>query len=684
MALVPEFGADAARQSTETSPPSTQSAVVDLGAFDGWLPLLTAALQQDSGTVGLHRPVPTAHAGDLASRLTWSTEESPRTSLKVCSQGASSVRARVAGEMPDQTKLTVYNGSGESPQGGWIGADVKEDGTDGAWLPGQDGECLLVVLTLPAGVETAEVSLWLRNVAHRFSEAQISEALEASGEPQGSGAQATPQHGGGALACPRGNVPACYRIDSPTGDLAQDASAVAHYHVERGGGSYMCTGTLLNDGKGDDKTPLHPLFLTAAHCIGEERDARSMQLYFDYTGQRCTGPVVRLNRPSKLLATAPEYDQSLVRLGDWPERNSALGGRYALGWDAQAPVRAGEMLHTLSHPRGRPLSYTLNISQGIGRPVPVKDFGTVYNSIRVHEIDGMTEPGSSGSALVTDEGRIVGALSYGPSSDEFLFGCYELGPRWAAYGGFHDFFPRIAQHITGGPAKPPTNTYRVPLVLRDSAESQGFVRVSSLSSAGTNVTIHVFDDSGRRRAVRQLALKAYGSQHFTAAHLERGDSRRSGWHGIGRPADGHWRLVVEAPAVLDVRGYARTADGLLLSVAQHAEVWGEAGSGARHAIPFINPASNRSKVSYLRITNLGTKSTTVSLILYDDAGRRAPNTSWGVRPGQTVQASAIEIERRVGDGSGKWKGLAWATPEVPLAVMSIVQTTAGQVANVSR
>ena len=140
-----------------------------------------------------------------------------------------------------------------------------------------------------------------------------------------------------------------------------------------------------------------------------------------------------------------------------------------------------------------------------------------------------------------------------------------------------------------------------------------------------------------------------------------------------------------ADVPLYAHAYVRTQDGFVTSVSQPAETFGNAaGMEAVVALPFVNPGSNKRQRSFLRVTNHGTQATNVTLLLWDDDGSGPKQASYASTRGHTRQISAGEIEAQVGDGTGKWKALAKATPAVPLTVMSILATPRGHIANVSR
>ena len=76
-------------------------------------------------------------------------------------------------------------------------------------------------------------------------------------------------------------------------------------------------------------------------------------------------------------------------------------------------------------------------------------YGWVRNPINTLEDDGMTEQGSSGSALVRTgpEGHVIGVLSHGPPDGSV---CRGERIATAGYGGFRDFYPWTARYISDG------------------------------------------------------------------------------------------------------------------------------------------------------------------------------------------------------------------------------------------
>ena len=654
--------------------PASAAFTLDLGEFEGWREALAAALAEDPSLVGLHRPIPTEEAGDRAAELVWTDGAVSVAAFGVCSRHAVSVRARVAATLPDEATLIVYDSSGDNPRGGWTGLDIGNQGTDGAWLPAQQGECLVVVIALPVEADVSEVALWVRSVAHRFSEAELQEAAElaAAAGP----AEALSRHGWTLHRekCRGRFVSVCDEVFSNPG-LREDMTAVAHYHVERSGRSSLCTGTLINDGLAHDGGPEDPLLLTAAHCVRTAVEAASVDAVFDWAQSRCSSLVDSVDGPSRLLAVAGEYDQALLRLPHWP-----AGGRTVMGWSAENR-KSGEKVYTLHHPGGQLLAYTQGYIGEIRQyPVKVTGFRQVYGSIRVNEVKGITEPGSSGAGLVLDNGRgmIVGALSHGPPIERV---CRWEVPATAGYGSFRDFYPRIAQYLGGRqPVDVPEFETSIPLLIAAAEGRESFVRLTSLADAPGNIELTAIDDLGRKRGPVSIAIPRYASLHLSAADLERG--RPPVRVRFGKPR-GHWRLVLKSDIPIDVRSYGSYIGGLLASTTQAVETYGDEATGRLYMIPWISPSDHRSWTSVIRITNHGTRRTDVTFELADDDGRR-DGATFRVQPGQTRQIQAQDLEDRAGVGTRRWKALAYADPEVPLTILSLVVTPAGVVTNLSR
>ena len=220
------------------------------------------------------------------------------------------------------------------------------------------------------------------------------------------------------------------------------ATGVAQILIETSESSSICSGTLLNNRQQD----LTPYFLTAAHCVATEEEARSVLVFWHYQTQTCNGDLpdfqsVPRTEGARLLSTLgggpvdgradPVGDMTLLRLeGDLPD------GVMFQGWDADSQP-SGTQVTGIHHP-GSDWGEFKRIS--FGQIIPNPD--DAYAIVSWHPGQGYTEPGSSGSALFSSPGTVVGALSFSIRAEEIAD-----GPVPAGYTHFSVFYPHILQFI---------------------------------------------------------------------------------------------------------------------------------------------------------------------------------------------------------------------------------------------
>ena len=246
------------------------------------------------------------------------------------------------------------------------------------------------------------------------------------------------------------NVEDCHLDVTCYPEWSNSAAGVAHIRFETNGVSSICSGTLLNNRQQD----LIPYFLTAAHCVATEEEARSVIAYWFYQTQACNGDLpdfqsVPHTEGARLLSTlgavdGPEGDMTLLRLeGDLPD------GVMFQGWDAN-PQLIGAQVTGIHHPRSDDWGFFKRISFGQIIPDPI--FGT---SEDVHAIvsytHGYTQGGSSGSALFSSPGTVVGAFSFGRRgiAAELENACRTGSALPGGYTHFSVFYPHIQQFIDG-------------------------------------------------------------------------------------------------------------------------------------------------------------------------------------------------------------------------------------------
>ncbi len=244
-------------------------------------------------------------------------------------------------------------------------------------------------------------------------------------------------------------------------------------------------------------------------------------------------------------------------------------------------------------------------------------------------------------------------------------------------------------HVSNSEEKLGEADHVLPLMTEaGNTQRQGFIRLINQSDSSGTVTIHAIDDSGRRFGPGSLSLAANRSLNFNSRDLEQGNTTL-GLSGVGTGGSGDWRVELRTDLDIEARAYIRTRDGFLTSMQDVAE---ESSSGSmRYRIPFFNPASNTSLVSWLRLINPSTSSATIEITGVDADGRSAPRGSvrLTLAPGASRTLSAQQLENgasglsgRLGDGKGKWQ--LWVSSNRPIQAMGLMRTRSGHLSNLSR
>ncbi len=135
---------------------------------------------------------------------------------------------------------------------------------------------------------------------------------------------------------------------------------------------------------------------------------------------------------------------------------------------------------------------------------------------------------------------------------------------------------------------------------------------------------------------------------------------------------------------IDVGGYIRTQDGFLTSM--HDVIAIESGG---YFVPIFNPGRNRAQVSSLRLINNETRRAEIRIRAVDDRGRTPGEEVLlyvGRQSARTIPSRVLEEGRwglvgGIGTGYGKWR--LTVSADVPIEVLSLMESPTGHLVNLS-
>ena len=290
--------------------------------------------------------------------------------------------------LPQGASLHLYDINRTNKVGAYTARNNREDGLLGTELV--HGEEIVVEYFEPAEVEK-NGTLTITSVVHGYRslspiQARLDRELNGSGD------------------C---NID----VNCPLGDgWENQIKSVAMIVVD---GSGICTGALVNNTCNDGT----PYFLTADHCLGE---TGFWAFRFNWESPEGTEvcaatdpstdpgpPYDQTANGATILANSDAPDFALLLIDNMDEFDAALWGVFYAGWDNsdEETVTQGTGIH---HTSGD----VKKICREDNPPYQVTEGGQEFWQIDDWE-EGVTEPGSSGSPLFDQEGRIIGQLCCG-------------------------------------------------------------------------------------------------------------------------------------------------------------------------------------------------------------------------------------------------------------------------------
>lgn len=314
--------------------------------------------------------------------------------LSVRAPGATDLRLTFGHfALPRGARLYVIGADGYY-QGPYSRADASADSFHAPLVP---GDTATVELQVPAAIAQGDDYLRITAVGAGFR--------DRFGRSKGSTGPGTSGSCNINVVCPLGQ---------PYPDQIR---AVGQYEFNSDGGTYICSGTLLNDVPGDRRN----FFLTAAHCISTSAEAQSITVFWNYQSTSCSSLIPPSGgyfnddqHGATLRATREDVDATLLELSGTPEASWNL--HYA-GWDATGATPSGTV--GIHHPMGDAKKITAGPQPSTTNNC-IGGTGNNTHWLTGPYSQGTTEGGSSGSALFSKAGnangserRVIGTLSGG-------------------------------------------------------------------------------------------------------------------------------------------------------------------------------------------------------------------------------------------------------------------------------
>lgn len=405
---------DVARVKSRSAAAAPKASVVSLGELA--VEKTEASASVGPQLVGAGRDVSATKSGSATQSL-WQWKETPAggavAAISFRAEGAYGVRLGVlVKQLPGSATMRVYTQASPGKVFEIAGHEILQliernqaagDHSDAArtwWTPDTgEGEATLEV-ELPRGVPTTALKIAVPTLSHIFVNLAVPTEEEFQAQQQ------SMKDVGDSDAC---NLDATCHADG-----ASERNAVARMVFVKDAKSYLCTGTLLNDGNSTGK----PYFLSANHCISDQTVASTLRTDWFFRSSSCNSGALQSSSSRKvggaqLLYASAETDTALLLLSDTPPAGAVFAG-----WDAST-VASGASIIGLHHPSGDllKLSYGAVMGQSSCATTSGTSFscsGTSGNYYRVNWSQGTTEGGSSGSALFLG-GKVVGTL-YGGSA----------------------------------------------------------------------------------------------------------------------------------------------------------------------------------------------------------------------------------------------------------------------------
>jgi len=255
-------------------------------------------------------------------------------------------------------------------------------------------------------------------------------------------------------------------------------------------GGSLCTGSMLNNTANDGTQ----YFITASHCGSLNNGI----FLFNYQYANCNGSGGTGGsgsvQGSVNLASNSSIDYRLVRI---TENIPASFGVYLAGWDRSDSFPSSTV--TVHHPQGLPKKISFDND-------PPSKSGQDW---KINQWDlGVTQPGSSGCPLYSNNGRFIGQLWGGQAACGFPFNDYygRLAVAWNGVSSFLDPIGSGATSIDGlGGVDPPAQCEISKIGASAGGANIGDLDTTGDAQIGTTVQLSVSGFNGNSSGLLLLS-----------------------------------------------------------------------------------------------------------------------------------------------------------------------------------